>query len=364
MIDHSELESRILILAPLDRDSILAANVLSASSMRASICTSMENLCQQFFEGAGAIVLTEEALTHSSFDLLKSALNRQKPWSDIPVVLLTSRGNEKRSVEILNMLGDKGNIYFVERTFRPITLVAVCRTALRSRGRQYEIRDLLEQLEQFNIAASHDLRAPLRNILMFSDLLEGKMKNGKPDDLKYLHYIRTSAEKMQDLMLDLQAYSVISHEPMALQLIDLNRTAAEALRDLKMQIEEKRARIRMGLLPFIFGNHTQMRRVFQNLIENSLKYTNGKSPEVRIESGAGDAKNVEIHIADNGIGFDAQYADKIFKPFHRLHGEKYSGTGMGLAICRKIVERHGGEITAHSRLNAGATFTLRLPLAR
>jgi signal transduction histidine kinase len=150
---------------------------------------------------------------------------------------------------------------------------------------------------------------------------------------------------------------------------DLERCVREALSDLEVIIEEKNARVEVDDLPRVMGNRVQMVQLFQNLIGNALKYLrDGEPPHVRIYSRqAGDDKDAyEIIVEDNGIGFEEKYLDRIFLPFQRLHGRsgKYEGVGMGLAICKKIVERHGGEITAKSELGKGSTFIVTLPAGK
>jgi len=138
----------------------------------------------------------------------------------------------------------------------------------------------------------------------------------------------------------------------------------EALSDLKMLREDTGAQIEIGNLPSIEADPVQMRQLFQNLLGNALKYRGEKTPVIKVSAQPRECNGVhEIRVEDNGIGFDECYLDSIFKPFHRLHGRNapYKGTGMGLAICRRIVERHGGSITAISTPGNGATFTVRLP---
>ena len=144
---------------------------------------------------------------------------------------------------------------------------------------------------------------------------------------------------------------------------DLNQMVAGVISDLEVSIEEKKARIGVGPLSSINAVPVQMKQLFQNLIANALKFSkDGEPPVIKISEKAADKKSIEIHVADNGIGFDENFLDRIFKPFERLHGHgEYEGSGMGLAICRKIVSRHGGTLSAESEKGKGATFIINLP---
>jgi signal transduction histidine kinase len=170
---------------------------------------------------------------------------------------------------------------------------------------------------------------------------------------------------MQDLILSLLKYSRLasSSEYFFLQ-VDLTHSVEEALADLKVLREDSGAQIEVGTLPTVEADPVQMRQLFQNLLGNALKYRGEKTPVIRIYAGPGECEGFhEIRVEDNGIGFDQCYLHKIFKPFQRLHtkSSSYEGTGMGLAICRRIVERHGGSITARSKIQSGAVFVVRLP---
>ena len=221
------------------------------------------------------------------------------------------------------------------------------------------------ELEEFAFIASHDLQEPLRKIQTFADRIR-KVHYDSLGDMgrDYLERMQQSARRMQDLIHDLLKYSRVTTRPEPFTLIDLRKSAEEALTDLSVLCEETAGGIEIGDLPSIEADAVQMRRLFQNLIENSLKYHGRHKPFVRIYCNEPCLDGYwTIHVEDNGIGFDVCYLEKIFKPFQRLHGKKskYQGTGIGLAICRRIVERHGGSITAQSEPEKGTIFTVRLP---
>ncbi|MGA2027938.1 MAG: response regulator [Syntrophobacteraceae bacterium] len=221
-------------------------------------------------------------------------------------------------------------------------------------------------LQDFAFIASHDLQEPVRKIQTFVDRIKAQYDESLDERGRdYLDRVRRSARRMQDLILSLLKYSRLasSSECFFLQ-VDLTQSVEEALADLKVLREDSGAQIEVGTLPTVEADPVQMRQLFQNLLGNALKYRGEKTPVIRIYAGPGECEGFhEIRVEDNGIGFDQCYLHKIFKPFQRLHTKNspYEGTGMGLAICRRIVERHGGSITARSKIKSGAVFVVRLP---
>lgn len=228
-----------------------------------------------------------------------------------------------------------------------------------------------EELERFASVASHDLQEPLRKLQAFSDRLLDKYR-GELDAVgqQYLDRMQQSAQRMRRLIDDLLHYSRVSTKPQVYVPVELQQIFNEVLGDLERRIEETDAKIESEPLPRIEADPLQMRQLFQNILGNALKFRHADmSPHIRItcrwleEAGRSQPPWCEIRIADNGIGFDEIYLDRIFHVFQRLHGRsEYEGTGMGLAICRRIVERHRGELTAHSVLGEGATFIITLPV--
>jgi light-regulated signal transduction histidine kinase (bacteriophytochrome) len=221
-------------------------------------------------------------------------------------------------------------------------------------------------LQDFAFIASHDLQEPVRKIQTFADRIMAQyteLLDEKGRD--YLDRVRRSARRMQELILSLLKYSrLTSSSEHFFPQVDLTQSVKEALSDLKVLLEDSGAQIEIGTLPTVEADPVQMRQLFQNLLGNALKYRGEKTPVIRVYVEPGECEGFhEIRVEDNGIGFDQCYLDNIFKPFQRLHGKgaPYEGTGMGLAICRKIVERHGGSITARSKIQSGAVFMVRLP---
>lgn len=220
------------------------------------------------------------------------------------------------------------------------------------------------ELEDFAYVASHDLQEPLRKIQAFGDLL--KSKHGATLDTQgrdYIERMQSAARRMQVLINDLLSFSRVTTKAQPFIPVDLNEIAREVVHDLEIRMHDAAGAMSVGELPVIDADPLQMRQLLQNLASNGLKFHRpGVPPHVEIRGATNDGL-AEITVSDNGIGFDQKYADRIFTMFERLHGKgKYEGTGIGLAICRKIAERHGGEIRAQSTPGEGSTFTVSLPV--
>ena len=227
-------------------------------------------------------------------------------------------------------------------------------------------------LQDFAYIASHDLQEPLRKIQAFGERLSRKYDSILGEEGQdFLQRMNTSAYRMQVMINDLLAYSRVSTKGDVFSPVDLNKVAREVMLDLEIRLHETQGQILISTLPVIDADPSQMRQLLQNLITNALKFhCPGIPPVVRIsiasqtpQSAADGTKMVNICVQDNGIGFEEKYTDRIFQPFQRLHSKnQYEGSGIGLAICRKIAERHGGYITAHSQPGQGSCFNVIIPL--
>jgi PAS domain S-box-containing protein len=236
------------------------------------------------------------------------------------------------------------------------------------------------ELQDFAQVASHDLQEPLRKILSFGDRLKTKAGESlDADSQDYLQRMCNAATRMQSLITDLMMFSKVETNSQPFVPVDLGLVAREVSADLETRIEQTGGSVEIEELPTIDADPMQMRQLLQNLIGNSLKYfRHGVPPVVRIYSQKLDARSpdsmdesalarqlCQILVVDNGIGFDEKYLDRIFTVFQRLHKKgEYEGTGVGLAICRKIVDRHNGTITARSRPGEGTTFVVTLPVTQ
>lgn len=229
-----------------------------------------------------------------------------------------------------------------------------------------ELQRSNQYLEEFAHAASHDLKEPIRKIQFFTQKIKEDMQDRMNSaELFSFSRIENAASRMGALIDDLLLYSEVSHMPMAMSSVTLNNVLADVLEDLDLEIAEKGATIEVGQLPTVTGYKRQLQQLFQNLIGNALKYSKaGEPPVIKITSDrrlVGEYQVIEV--SDNGIGFDQQYADKIFQMFARLHGKsEYSGTGVGLSIVKKVVENHQGNIRVESQEGVGSVFKLYLPV--
>lgn len=220
-----------------------------------------------------------------------------------------------------------------------------------------------KELEQFAYVASHDLQEPLRKVSSYTELL-AKRYAGRLDANadKFIHYIVDGATRMQILIQDLLTYSRVGRAELVLQPTDLSVIVEQVVADLEQAIHDTGVTVTTRNLPTVMVNPKQMTQVFQNLISNGIKYHGSEPPRIEIAATQRDQEWV-VAVRDNGIGFDPQNAERIFQIFQRLHTRaEYSGTGIGLAICKMSVERHGGRIWAESQPGQGATFSFTLPV--
>ncbi len=225
-----------------------------------------------------------------------------------------------------------------------------------------ELKRSNEELEQFAYIASHDLQEPLRTVSSYVQLISRRYKDKLDDDAnEFMNYAVNGATHMQTLLNDLLAYSRIGGSGSHYELTNLNSALTEATANLKTAIESCKAVIEHEGLPIIYLDKVQMIQVFQNLISNAIKFRKDEAPRIHVSA---DRKENEwlISVSDDGIGINPDYFDRIFNIFKRLHSrEKFDGTGIGLAICKKIVERHGGRIWVESQLGEGSTFYFTIP---
>jgi signal transduction histidine kinase len=369
---------RVLVLASIGRDGSLLCQTLARAGIDACLCDAPGQVSRQLVEGAAAVVLTSEALGDEGVNVIGGAVHKQPSWSDLPILILTPGGELTERIKgNLKVFEPLGNTTLLERPVRTTTLISVVRTALRARIRQYEIRDHLlergsaaaelarnnEDLRQFALVAAHDLQEPIRTIASFAQLIavryEGKLD---PDADEFISHIVGGAHRMSRLVEDLLSFAQLSTRPTALTLQDAQVLLETALFNLAAKIKESGAIVTYDPLPQVMADQMQIVQVFQNLISNAIKYRSSQPPRIHISADL-DGSDRVFSVRDNGIGFKQEYADRIFGLFKRLHGREVPGTGIGLANCRKIMERHGGRIWAVSEEGKGATFFFTLAVA-
>ncbi len=278
--------------------------------------------------------------------------DRTKFWGSIVITALHNNANE--------LMG-------FSKVTRDLTERKLAEEKLRDYTERLERNN--EELEQFAYVASHDLKEPLRKIITFGNMLETAAKDSMDERSKdYVVRMQNSASRMMNLIEDLLSFSRVNRPTEGFELVDLNAVVTRVLSDLEVTINTKHAKIQVGALPKVEGRKSQLGQLFQNLISNAVKFNDKPEPLVSITSEnqtdpVTAVKTTTINITDNGIGFENVYSNRIFEIFQRLHGKaEYPGTGIGLSICKKIVESHGGTIRATSELGEGAKFTIILPL--
>jgi light-regulated signal transduction histidine kinase (bacteriophytochrome) len=259
-----------------------------------------------------------------------------------------------------------------DRSDSPIGLIGISRDISKAKANEqalvHKTQELIrynKELERFAFIASHDLQEPLRKVRTFAGLVAARSA-GKLDaeSQQYLSHLQDAAQRMQTLIRDLLAMSRLTSRARPFSRVDLNAVVQRVLADLDLSIQETGAKLEVAQLPEIDADPTQMQQLFQNLIANALKFRDKERPlvvRITLDSLREPGRH-QISVEDNGIGFDPKYAERIFEVFQRLHShQEYGGTGIGLAICQRIVERHDGSIEAHGRPGAGATFVVSLP---
>ncbi|GAB3332056.1 hypothetical protein GCM10027299_38240 [Larkinella ripae] len=306
-------------------------------------------------------------------ELYQSLFNQG--WAEnrkLEISILGSRGLVPCQLSVTPLELD-GGIHSLSVIITDLSAHKETQKLLKSNNEQLaEMNGALEasnhDLQQFASVASHDLQEPLRKIQMFSEILRDRHADELPkDSLRFLEKIVDSSNRMRTMIIDILSYSRLSSQPTGFEWTDLNELVREVLKDFELLIEEKQARIQVGPLPRLEVIPGQIRQVFQNLISNALKFSKPDQPPV-IEIGCEETPaSVDtlclIRVSDNGIGFDQQYADRIFSLFQRLNTKDvYEGSGIGLAVTKRIIDKHNGQINAFSQEGIGATFTIQLPL--
>jgi PAS domain S-box-containing protein len=278
------------------------------------------------------------------------------------------------SITITALHGKDGSVIGFSKVTRDLTQQKLAEDKLAAYTKELELQN--SELEQFAYVASHDLQEPLRKIQTFAELIKENFDN-KEFVERYFGKLDASAKRMAELVRSLLNYSRLTQDKSGLSItdIDLNTVLAEVQQDFELLIEEKKAIIKSNKLPIILGNHIQLGQLFSNLISNSLKFSQTE-PVIQIEHSIvskqqikdapvslADGNYIQLIFRDNGIGFEKEYSEQIFSLFQRLHGRQdYAGTGIGLALCKKIAENHNGMIIADSIPGKGATFYLYLPV--
>ncbi len=372
---NKNLENRVLVFMPTGRDAKLVCAALGKVGIDTLICADSNEMANQTAIGAGAVLLAEEGLQNGTLERLSAALDAQPVWSDMPVVIFAGNGQH---VEILiATVGTRFNATIVERPVRIPILVSAVKGALRARTRQYQSRDLLNQLEEsdhqkdlFLATLSHELRTPLNSILGWLQLLNAD-EDGSQLNLKHaLNVIERNARAQAEMISDILFVSRIITGKLVLNIetIDLIAVAQTAVESLRPSFEAKKIQMNNSFdasVSQIEGDADRLQQIFWNLLSNAIKFT---PPRGQINLRINEKKsNIEIEVSDTGRGIKKEFLPFVFERFRQAdssYTRQVGGLGLGLAIVRHLVELHGGTIDVESAgENQGAIFTVTLPLA-
>jgi signal transduction histidine kinase len=352
-----------------DGELVIRALRKSGFEVSAKVVQTREDFRRQVKESVPDVVLADYNL--GSWRGMEALEILREEGRDIPLILVSGALGDVTAVECIK----QGATDYVLKDSLARLPEAV-RRALRERDLKKERMQVAEDLarkveelarsnhdlEQFAYVASHDLQEPLRMVANYTQLLSERYR-GKLDEQadKYIFYAVDGATRMQTQIQDLLAFSRVGREGMACAATDCNAVVEGALRNLQAPVQESGAQIVHGELPIVMGNASQLQQVFQNLIGNALKFRGPETPVIRISAESKVGEWV-FAVTDNGIGIAPEYLETIFTVFKRLHTRvEYPGNGIGLSICKKIVERHGGRIWVTSEPGHGATFGFTLP---
>ncbi|MDQ1591347.1 MAG: hypothetical protein QOG71_1974 [Pyrinomonadaceae bacterium] len=383
-------DERVLLLAPTGRDAHMIARVLGEAGVSAEACGDIHDFCRQMSEGAGAAFITEEALDAAALQCLVDALGEQPPWSDFPLVVLTSGGSDASpNLSLLKTLAAAGNVTLIERPTRVITLVSALHASLRARRRQYEVREhllaqrrteeeralLLAEAEaanrtkdEFLATMSHELRTPMTAILGWAQLLRSQTLSAA-DYERALEIVERNAQAQKKLIDDLLDISRIITGKLRLDVrpVDVAGVVTATVDALRPTAEAKGIRLQ-SLLDTkagpVSGDPDRLQQVVWNLLSNAIKFTpKGGRVQVRLER---VNSHVEIIVSDSGKGISVEFLPHVFDRFRQADGtstRRHGGLGLGLSIVRQLVELHGGTVAVESAgENQGATFVVQLPV--
>lgn len=364
---------RILIVAPIGRDAELMCAQLAAAGLSCDAFRDVHSLCEELESGVGAIILTEEALAHEAATELMNTLAKQPPWSETPLIILTGALSFEAKSHSFDGLLRRTNVTLVDRPVRIKSLVSAAHSALRSRQRQYDVRDLMRQLEErvherdrFLAVLGHELRNPLGAILLASQMIgeDGKL------DAEHARLIERQSRHLTRLVNDLLDLSRVAAGKIVLksQTLDLGELVSQSFHSVQPLAD--RQQIQLRLVPrdgrlVVDGDPVRIDQIVTNLLTNAIKYTpEGGHVTLELDEEEGRAL---IRVTDDGVGIDPERIGGIFELFAQAEnaiGRAQGGMGIGLALVRNLTQLHGGTVHAKSDgIGKGSEFVVTLPLA-
>jgi signal transduction histidine kinase len=372
MEPNRAIELRALVLAPVGRDAALVVDSFQQAGIQGVVCASVDELAREAARGAGMCVVAEEALASSDLSRLRKTLGRQPAWSDLPLLVVIRP--ETRLEQVLEALGPVGNATPLTRPFRIQTLVNAARTLLRARQRQYQARDMMEQLAEsdrrkteFLALLGHELRNPLAAISVSVHLLDrmpGQEERAR-HALAVIDRQSRNLTRMVDDLLDVSRITsgkiVLRREPVDLAEIcqHVHHLLEPVARAAKVAVAISAPRKPV----IVDGDAVRLEQIVSNLLGNAMKYTpEGGRVSLSVWQSGGSAL---VRVQDDGIGIAPEMLNRIFEPFVQVHGvegRSRGGLGLGLSLVRDLVEMHGGKVTAASEgAGRGSAFTVALP---
>jgi len=419
MDQRSSVDDRVIVVAPSGHDAGNTAQVLRSDGIAVQICPDLEAACVEARTGAGAFLITQESLNTRSLKHLLILLEEQPPWSDIPLILLAS-GYEPGAPGFASIkaLGNSSAVTVLDRPLRVVTLLSAVKTSLHARRRQYQVRDLLQQresiladlrdraatlessqlelmlakeeiarhaseleqtvtertaklretiaqLEAFSYSISHDMSGPLRAMQQYSQiLLEDYEKRMPAEAADYLGRIFRGAHRLDRLIQDVLTYSRAARVAIPIAPVDVDKLVRDIIQQYPA-FQPPKAQVQIVLpLPRVLGNEASLTQCISNLIDNAVKFSRpGETPKVRVYPGDSNGR-IQICIEDNGIGIAPENQERIFNIFERVHHDReYEGTGIGLSIVKKTIERMGGDVGVESSIGRGSKFWIKLQCA-
>jgi signal transduction histidine kinase len=361
----SRLKLRALVVEDEPADVELALRTLKLADLEvtADVAQTAKEFGELVRKNSYDVVLADYKLP--GWNGMESVEILRKEGLDVPVILVSGALGEQTAVECIK----QGAADYILKDHLA-RLPASVRRAMREtklsrehRQSQDELARSNRDLEQFAYVASHDLQEPLRMVATYTQLLAERYRGKLDSDAdKYIHYAVDGAVRMQKLVQDLLAFSRVGRHGLALENIDCNEVLQVALGNLEAAIQESGAIIERAQLPVLMADSSQLVQVFQNLIGNAIKFRGSEQPLIRVSAEL-SGKEWVFSVADNGIGIAAEHVESVFVVFRRLHTRtEYPGNGIGLSICKKIVEQHGGRIWIESQVGNGSTFRFTLPI--
>lgn len=400
MSSNSSPKDRVVILAPAGPNAKTVTEVLDRCGFSCLQVDSVRQFCESLDQEIGAAIVLTENTSRENIACIRDYLQNQPTWSDLPLILLTRQ--TPADVSATEIFGSHQNITILELPIHTALLIGLVKSSLLARRRQYENRDLIDQLQRTRDEllsvkdkvenknkelesiigiVSHDLRAPIVNIQGFSSEMAMDCKtlqtlfsqyNDKSAHdnisriLQYslpesVQYIQTSAKAMNNLVVTLTEVARAGLAPVKPEKLDMNELVADIIENLKMKFRKAQVSYGFESLPECFADRTQVTQIFSNLLDNAVKYLDPNRPGEICVQGKRQEDSSLYSVSDNGIGISLKDQQIIFEPYYQLKEKASGGVGLGLATVKKMIDRNNGKIWVISEKGKGSTFYVALP---